>query len=283
MPDLSQLPVPQYNADQPYHWEYDNLPLQTLANRDLLINLEVDVHAAILRETAGTQGTLANRLNQSIDEDGNLIADAVDQAGHSIAEHVDDAKVVSSQELADYVALGFPTLVNPVSFVRMLSSERDKLAQIANESTNLMMSIETISNIVLFEEDTVEFVPSDSIKWEVEAPNKVKAVLTVSTDFAHRHYYDLTPIMVPTNDLTPILYKLFKVTSVATPYIEDSLRVYINGIRLNRNYGVYYPSNPVSTWSLNSFTADFENGLFTLSNPITDLDIIQIDFDEALT
>jgi hypothetical protein len=283
MPDLSQLPVPQYNADQPYHWEYDNLPLKTLADRDLIINAEVDVQGAILRETAGTQGTLANRLAQSIDEDGDLIPDAVDQAAHNIAEHTDGTKVVAAPELADYVALGFPSLTNPVEFVRMLASERDKLALIANEATNLAMSVETISNIVLFEEGTIELVSSESVQWEIEAPNKVKAVLTVSIEFPHRHYYDLEPVMMPTNDLVPIDYKLFKVTSTATPYIEDSLRVYVNGIRLNRNYDVYYPSNPVSTWSLNSFTADAANGLFTLSNPITDVDVIQIDFDEALT
>jgi len=283
MPDLSQLPVPLYSADQPYHWEYDNLPLKTLADRDLIINAEVDVQGAVLRETAGTQGTLANRLAQSIDEDGNLLPDAVDQAAHNIAEHTDGTKSVSGPELADYIALGFPTLTNPVGFVRMLASERDKLALIADEATNLMMSVETISNIVLFEEGTVEFVSSESVNWEVEAPNKVKAVLTISTEFAHRHYYDLTPIMLPTNDLVPIDYKLFKVTSTSTPYIEDSLRVYVNGVRLNRNYSVYYPSNPISTWSLNAFTADAANGLFTLSNPITDEDIIQIDFDEALT
>jgi len=283
MPDLSQLPVPQYNADQPYHWEYDNLPLKILADRDLIINAEVDVQGAVLRETAGTQGTLANRLAQSIDEDGNLIPDAIDQALHNIAEHTDGTKSVSGPELADYIALGFPALTNPVSFVRMLASERDKLALIADEATNLMMSVETISNIILFEEGTIELVSSQSVNWEVEAPNKVKAVLTVSTEFAHRHYYDLTPVMLPTDDLVPIDYKLFKVTSTATPYIEDSLRVYVNGVRLNRNYSVYYPSNPISTWSLNSFAADATNGLFTLSNPITDADIIQIDFDKALT
>lgn len=283
MPDLSQLPVPQYNADQPYHWEYDNLPLKTLADRDLIINAEVDVQGAILRDCAGTQGTLANRLAQSIDEDGNLIPDAVDQAAHNIADHTDGTKNVSGPELADYVALGFPTLTNPVSFVRMLASERDKLALIADEATNFTMSVETISNIVLFEEGVVELVSSESVHWEVEAPNKIKAVLTVSIEFPHRHYYDLEPVMLPTNDLVPIDYKLFKVTSTATPYIEDSLRVYVNGIRLNRNFDVYYPSNPVSTWNLNSFTADATNGLFTLSNPITDEDIIQIDFDEALT
>jgi len=283
MPDLSQLPVPQYNADQPYHWEYDNLPLKTLADRDLIINLEVDVLAAILRDTAGTQGTLSNRLAQSIDEDGNLIPNAIDQAAHNIAEHTDGTKSVSGPELADYIALGFPTLTNPVAFVRMLASERDKLALIANEATNLMMSVETISNIVLFEEGTIELVSSSSVNWEVEAPNKVKAVLAVSTDFAHRHYYDLTPIMIPTDDPTPIENKLFQVTSLATEYIEDSLRVYINGVRLNRNTSVYYPSNPISTWSLNSFTTNAAQGRFTLTNPIADEDIIQIDFDQAVT
>jgi len=284
MPDLSQLPVPQYTADQPYHWEYDNLPLKTLADRDLIINGEVDVHAAILRDTAGTQGTLSNRLAQSIDEDGNLIPDAVDQAAHNIAEHTDGSKTVSGPELADYVALGFPTLTNPVPFVRMLSSERDKLALIANEATNLAMSFETISNIVLFEEGTIEFLASESVNWEIEAPNKVKAVLTISTDFAHRHYYDLEPVMIPTDDL--IDYKLFKITSTASPsntFIEGSLRVYVNGVRLNRNQSVYYPNSDVLGWSLNSFTPDVSTGRFTLSNPITDLDIVQIDFDQALT
>lgn len=283
MPDLNQLPVPLYSADQPYHWEIDNLPLQTLADRDLLINAEVDAQGKILRECNGTQGTLANRLAQSIDEDGNLTSSAVDQAQHNIAEHVDGSKSVDSNELADYVALGFPSLSNPVDFVRMLESERNKLALIANEATNITISVETISNIVLYEEGSIEFAASDSIYWEVESPNKIKAVLSVSTDFAHRHYYDLTPVMVPTSDITPVLNKLFKVTSTATPYVADSLRVYINGIRLNPNNSVYYPSNPVSVWRLNKFTPDEANGKFTLDNPISEADIIQIDFDEALT
>ena len=115
------------------------------------------------------------------------------------------------------------------------------------------------------------------------APNTVQAVLTISTDFAHRHYYDLTPVMLPTDDIVPISYKLFQVTSVATPFIEGSLRVYINGVRISSVYDVYYPSNPVATWSLNSFTADASSGQFTLANPILESDIIQIDFDQALT
>lgn len=282
MPDLSQLPVPLYTADMPYHWEYDNIPLETLANRDLIINAEVEIHAQILSQAIGTQGTLANRLAQSIDPDGNLIPAAVDQSEHNIAEHTDGTKTVTNDELTDYIELGFPDLVNPVGFVRMLASERDKLAQIADEATNITVTVNTPSNIVFFEEGAVELVESDSIQWEVEAPNKLKATLSVSTDFAHRHFYDLTPIMMPTSDIIPILNKLYKVTSTSTPYIEDSLRVYINGIRISKSDSVYYPNSSVTAWILNSYTEDFASGRFTLANPIANDDIIQIDFDEAL-
>ena len=153
----------------------------------------------------------------------------------------------------------------------------------ANEATNLTINVETISNIVAFDAGAVELAQSTSIHWEIQAPNKIVPVLAISTDFAHRHYYDMTPVMVPTSDHIPILYKLFKVTSIATPYTEDSLRVYINGVRISKAFSVYYPSNPVSTWQLNTYTEDYANGLFTLANPITDADIIQIDFDISLT
>lgn len=283
MPDLNQLPVPQYTADQPYHWEYDNLPLQTLAQRDEIINSEVDNLSSILRECNGTQGTLANRLAQSIDEDGNLIPYAVDQSLHNIAEHTDGSKTVDTGELNSYIALGFPSLTNPVGFVRMLDSERVKLATIADYATNITLQVETPSNIVLFEEGPLELVDSDSISWDVEAPYKIKANLKVSTDFAHRHFYDLSPVSIPSDDPIPVDYKKFKVNSLATPFIEDSLRVYINGIRLSSQYSVYYPSNPISSWSLNRFTPDHINGIFILDNAITETDIIQIDFDESLT
>ena len=283
MPDLSQIPVPLYSADQPYHWEYDNLPLQALADRDEIINGQVDSVSQILTDCNGTQGTLANRLAQSINPDGSIIPAAIDEASHNIGKHTDGSVTVSSGELSDYVALGFPSLVNPVQFCRMLLDERTKLAGIAAEATNVSLSFETISNIVLFEEGPVQFAASDSIEWIVTAPNTVQASLVISTDFAHRHFYDLTPIMLPTTDLVPILHKLYQVTSTSTVYIQDSLRVFINGIRISKSETVYYPSNPVSSWSLNSYTEDYANGRFTLTHPITSADIIQIDFDQALT
>lgn len=287
MPDLDKLPVPQYSADQPYHWEYDNLPLKTLEQRDEIINNEVNNHSEILNSCSGTQGTLANRLAQSIDEDGNLISSAVDESAHNIAEHLDGNKEVEEDELEDYIQLGFPSLTNPVDFVRMLSVERIKLASISDNATDLKIDVEVTSDeeeteIISFESGTLKLEPSESIQWEVESPNKVKAVLRVSTEFAHRHYYNLNPVMEPTDDMVPILYKKFKVTSMSTPFVEDSLRVYINGIRLNPNDSVYHPDSSVSNWMLNGYVSDHENGIFTLTNAITELDIIQIDFDEYL-
>jgi len=104
----------------------------------------------------------------------------------------------------------------------------------------------------------------------------LKPVLTIPIDFAHRHYYDLEPI---TTD-----YISFKVTSVNTPYIEGSLRVYINGIKLTADNQVYVPGDVMTEdWSLNSFTPDHTAGTFELYAAITSDDIIRIDFDIALS
>lgn len=275
MPDLNTLPVPQYEAGQAYHWEYDNLPLKTLEDRDTVINGELSVVSKIVSESSGSQGTLSQRLAQSLDDDGSLISVAIDEALHSIAEHTNDSKTVDEDELNSYISLGFPELENPVAFVRMLQVERDKLNLIANEATNMTISVETPSNIILFEQGPINFVNSSSIVFEVFAENKIKAELAISTDFAHRHYYDIEPIIVTD--------KLYKVTSAATPYIEDSLKVYINGTRLSSSASVYYPDSTVSSWNANKFTPDHEEGTFILENEITEDDIIRIDFDISLT
>lgn len=275
MPDLNKLPVPQYTGNMPYHWEYDNIPINSLAVRDEIINSEVDTHDQILRDANGTQGTLANRLNQSINQDGTLMESAVDHAMHNIAYHTDGSIQVSDSELAQYTTtLGYSSVTNPVAFVRMLQAERDKLALIAPEATNMPIQVETPSNIVLFEQGPIHFAPSDSIQWQVVAPNVVKAVLGVSIEFAHRHYYDIEPI---TSD-----YQNFQVTSTNTPYIDGSLRVTINGMRLSSEFAVYVPSNPPGTWTLTQFTPSPTTGTFTLSRKIASTDIITIDFDVAL-
>jgi len=283
MPDLSQIPVPQYSAGQPYHWEYDNVPINNLALRDELINGELENHAKILRLGAGTQGNMANRLDQSIDADGNLKTTAVDQALHSIAEHTDATKTVDSTEL-DYInnTLGYESVTNPVAFVRMLDAERSKLSLVASNATDIRFEVETPSTTVEINEGIIALQASDSIQWDLTPPISLnqpyilKPVLSISTAFAHNHYYDLEPITVD--------YQNYSVTAVNTPYINGSLRVYINGIRINTDYEIYAPGFlPTTAWTLNKFTPNAPNGTFALANPITSSDIIRIDFDVTLT
>lgn len=283
MPDLSQIPVPQYSAGQPYHWEYDNVPINNLALRDELINGELENHAKILRLGAGTQGNMANRLDQSIDADGNLKTTAVDQALHSIAEHTDASKTVDSTEL-DYInnTLGYESVTNPVAFVRMLDAERSKLSLVASNATDIRFEVETPSVTVEINEGIIALQASDSIQWDLTPPVSLnqpyilKPVLSISTAFAHNHYYDLEPITAD--------YQNYAVTAVNTPFINGSLRVYINGVRINTDYEIYAPGFlPTTAWTLNKFTPNSSNGTFALANPVTSSDIIRIDFDVTLT
>lgn len=273
MPDLNSLPVPQYSGDQPYHWEYDNLPLKTLSDRDELINGVVDTHSEILRNCAGTSGTLANRINQSLEPNGDLKTSAVDAALHSIAEHTDASKTVGAPELASYVALGYIGISNPVPFVRMLEAERDKLALVADEATNIVVNVTTPSTTYAFGDglDTLNLIESDSIGWTFVGPDSVKPEIKFTLAFAHRHYYDLEPV---TNDNLN-----YTVNLPATPYIEDSLRVYINGVRLSSEYSIYVPNDDVTSWTANKFTPNHLTGSFVLDTAITSNDIIRIDFD----
>lgn len=278
MPDLGALPVPRYQSDQPYHYEYDNVPLKTLEDRDNLINAAVDRHEVIFEDCAGTQGTLANRLNQFVDANGDLKPAAVDESLHSVAEHVDSSKTVLSGELSAYQLLGFPSLTNPVSFVRMLEVERLKLANSADNATNLVIDVDVFPasiiptlipsvtpsyTTVTFGDiggsmPTLRLTESDSILWTYESPNKVRAELKISTAFAHRHFYNLTPILVSGTT--------YKVTTVSTPYIADSLRIHVNGLRLT--------------------TADYTEqptlGRFTLTTALIIGDVMRIDFDQSL-
>lgn len=283
MPDLTKIPVPQYQPNQPYHWEYDNLPLKALADRDVAINNAVNNQDQILNEAAGTQGDLANRLNQSIDQDGNLKKTAIDEAAHNIAKHEDGTAIVSSSDLDYYKeTLKYSSVSNPVEFVRMLKAERNKLALLAEEATSLAIEFCTdtsctASNVVLFDNQKIQIQSSSQIIWEHVSANKVKPVLNISMEFAHRHYYNMEPI---TSD-----YINYDVTTVNTAYVEGSLKVYINGVRLSDDVSVFCPptSNPsTNNWTLNRFTPNHVDGSFVLSNAVTEADTVRVDFDVHL-
>lgn len=277
MPDLNKYGVPQYDAGQPYHYEYDNLPLKTLARRDEVINDALDIVITTLEGTAANAGTLSNRLNQSLDGNGNLYDYAVDQAMHNIANHTDGSTTVTSEELAAFIDLGFPSLVQEVDFVRMLAAERAKLSQIDENATELFVEVETTNQSVLtFGNEgnpTLALMESDTIEWTYTGPNQIKA--NVKGSNPHQHFYEQIPITLN--------YVNFNTTSIPTPFKEGSLRVYINGVRLNSTSQVKVPNHNITAWTLNRFTPVHTNGTFILDTAITASDVITIDFDIELS
>jgi hypothetical protein len=278
MPDINQVVVPQYEGNQPYHYTYDNLPIAALVRREDIINYQVDVNSAELQASFGTAGSLALRLAQSLQDNGNLKASGVDAALHNIGAHQDSTYEVTEEFLAALQGLGFPDLVNPVPFVRMLQAERDKLTLIANEAKNFSVGFTTPSGIDYIDNGILTFEDSTTITWTVANNQTVKAEVTSSLSNPHEHYDGITPT---SRDLTPNY--LDYLTNISSPFKEGSLKVFINGTRIFTDSEVYYPSlsdNP--TWKLNKFT-EYPNGLgFALLNAIAADDIIKIDFEVTL-
>lgn len=252
--------VPSYQPLDPYNSVTDNLPITGLIERIFLVNNQVDVLTTIMNSAIGTQGTLANRLNQSLNPDGSIKTVAIDNALHSIAQHVDTA-----------------------NFVRMTFAERSKLSFIANDATALQLQVQTPSGIVGYINQAVLIEPSDSITWRVSG-NTIFADTNFPASVRHTHHYGV--VAVPTNLVFPD-YQHYFVSSVASPYQQGSLRVYVNGVRLNENVSVYVPTGQpgIVSWQLFSYSEDVATGgivttgKFTMSSPIPSTANIVVDFD----
>lgn len=261
MPKISAIPVPLHDPLEPYRFEFDNLPLTKIIRREEALNNAIEINSKILTDAIGTQGTLANRLNQSIEPNGSLKLDAMDEVLHSIGAHTDGE-------------------FDGEFYVRMTQSERDKLLLIDDEATDITLQFDTISTTVLYESGNVNFINSDSIVWDI-IDNKVRVNLAFPTDTIHQHINDIEP--VDSNILNPDR-KNYKTSSVNTPFIEGSLKVFINGYRLSSEAEIYVPLGITSTTqTLIKFTPNHTNGTFELSVAITEDDVIRIDFDVDFT
>ncbi len=294
MPQLELIPVPLYQPTDPYNHQVDNVPIKALIDRILLVNSQVDINATVLTGAIGTQGTLSNRLAQSINPDGTLKTSAIDAAQHNIAQHSDGSILVNNI---------------PVSYVRMLLDERSKLTGIASGSNYLAVRVSLLQGVpsvsaltsqisvvnvseVLFNTGEFRLKSSDSIFWTLDPSGAIAAQTTFPASVRHLHFYDQIP--VPLNPLAPD-YQNYVVTSLATPYRQGSLRVFINGVRLTATINVtpgkapravLVPENvPTGTWLSYSYAEDVSvggvvsSGKFSLSSPITASDIISVDFD----
>jgi hypothetical protein len=256
MPRIELIDVPLFGPNDPYHFEYDNIPLKNILRRQILINLSLDELVGQQRDAIGTQGSLANRLNQSINADGTLKVEAINSAEHSIESHTDSD-----------------------IYVRMLRAESDKLTLISDNATDFSCEIiaEGSDDPVVFDSGVLRIIASESITWEITDTNNLKAHLGFPLESAHQHYYDITPENASTSDPDFINYK---VNSSSTPFISGSLKVYVNGLRLTASASIYIPGHLVNDpWTLLTYTEDSSNGIFQLSTALSEEDIIRIDYD----
>jgi hypothetical protein len=260
MPNLDLITVPSYLPQTPYHHIADQAPIDALITRIDLLNDQVDIDAQTLRESIGTQGTLSNRLAQSLNDDGSIKSVAIDNALHLISEHLDGG-----------------------GYVRMTLDERAKLSMIADNATNFGNTFDTISGILSFSSGRLNFGASDTITWRYQ-DGKMYADNDFPSYVRHTHSYNVNP--VPTNLITPD-YINYKTTSISTPYRTGSLRVYLNGIRLSENVDVDVPiwngtDYVPTTYSYTEGTdvsGVVTSGLFALSSAISADITIFVDFD----
>ena len=259
MPDIDKIPEVLHKATDPYHFHYDNIPLENILQRQAVMNSQIDNNSQVLRESSGTEGNVGNRLKKSLEDNGDLKSAAIDNAEHNIGAHTDGTYLGES-------------------YVRMLESERTKLGFISDEATALKIQFNTVSTTPLFTDETLEFENSDTVTWNITAGNKVSADLAFPSTSIHQHFYDRTPAdAVPSS---PDL-KNYKTTTVATAFISGTLRVYVNGIRLTESIGIWVPpaSGPSGTWILTYFVGSPTAGTFTLNRSLAPADIIRIDFN----
>jgi len=265
MPEIDLIQPEIYSSAWPYHVHYDNIPIRNILTRIELVNAQVDINADILRGSIGSAGTLDNRLSKSLEDSGALKSSAIDDALHNIAMHEDGSDGIST------------------TYIRMKEGERDKLDLIQSEANLLDIEIESISTTETLTTGTARFKHSDTVTFSLDAPDIIKAHTIFPPAAAHGHFYDLAPAHV-----TPASpnYKDYKTTSVGTAFITDSLRVYVNGIRLSEDESIYVydgSTGPDGTWTLTYIASSTPaSGLFSLNRALDALDIIRIDFDRSL-
>ena len=249
MPNLSSIPIRPYQPLWAYHHYYDNLPITDIETQLYVINNQTDLNDIAIESSIGTAGSLAARLAASLQDNGNLITSAVDAAEHSISAHIDVG-----------------------GYVRMLLTERSKLAGISSGATNLHISIPSDSPIPIWPDNvstTLNLLNSSTISWRYQNGG-LYADSTYTNWLTSGRIYNATPVGSVTNFTTPL----------AVTYNAGSLRVYINGLRLNT-------ASAIGGYMYSEDTSNETNGVITTGafflNTALGSNVIYIDFDRPLS
>lgn len=245
MPNLDSVPITKYQPLHPYHHFFDNLPIEDIETQIFVVNSQVDNNQNQIENSIGSTGSLAGRLNKSLEDSGALKATAIDDALHSIGEHLDAG-----------------------GFVRMTDAEQAKLSLVDSSATNLSIELDTISTTLVWPDVSTTFrlADSDTIEWRIDS-GQVFADTTFAKSLITIPSYDITPIS--TGGVN------YKTTSVSTAYKAGTLRVYINGLRLTETGptigGFYYAETTPAS------------GTFALNKVVDGSDILRIDFDQPIS
>ena len=264
MPNISSIPQVLYEPDQPYHYLYDNLPLRNILTRIGLVNIQVDTNTDMLRGAAGTVGSLNARLEVSLNQNGTIKASAVDSSLHGIGRHTDGKGS------------------DGVEYVRMKAEERAKLGSVESQANRLVVEVDdqfpTVGASATISSGTLKLKGSSSILLDFQSPNTVRFHSAFPSETMHRHNYGLTPVLQGSSSSSS--GSLYATTSVSTRYMEGTLRVYVNGVRLFRS------NVPVPNTSGTAFiptrivSENNSDGTFLLNRALSGSDVIRIDFDE---
>jgi hypothetical protein len=271
MPEINKILPVLYEANQPYHHYYDNLPLKNILARIGMVNIQVDTHSDLLRGASGTVGSIGARMDTSLEQNGELKKQAIDDALHSIEQHEDTD-----------------------DFVRMRTDERNKLIGIGQGANKFQIEIEDAlptmgSHITIPPDETpnqagkLKLKSTNTIFFDFIAPDTLEIHSKFPPDLAHRHHYDLKPAYADSTSAPSFRY--FKTTSLNTPFKEGSLRVYVNGVRISdsstETVHVLDLSDSSGNWVETYIEIqDFKEGTFSLNRPLSVNDVIRIDFDE---
>jgi hypothetical protein len=162
----------------------------------------------------------------------------------------------------------------------MTAAQSAKIDLIDDQATSIYFKINPGDDEIEFLHGAVQLVPSNTVTFSVDVDQQLSFETAFPVEAAHQHFYEATP--VPTDLVTPD-YINYLVDPYGTAFIEGSLRVYVNGVRINQTTAVYVPGYLISdSWTLLSYTATPTSGSFVLSAAISEDDVVVIDYDISL-
>ena len=249
MPNIESISNVYYLPENPYHFHFDNLPLRQIVLRQQLVNHYVDLNSDELSDARGDTVNLNTRLSVCLEDDGSFRSTEVPI--HSIDLIEDSA-----------------------SYLRMTVAERAKLDNIMPDATALRILVEGFPIDYEFDEHHVRFSNSSTVYWEVVSDDTPPSHSIVRAHAPARlaHYYGATP---STSDHQTYV--------LGIPIRNDSLRVYVNGIRVFSDALVNVPRpTPADGWDAIEYSVDESIAEFTFNIALTAQHIVRVDFDRSI-